>query len=785
MFFRLILVSSLIYFLSFVSLAQTDSSSYRLNRLSFENIIEQAVQQEVTVVSASRSARRIEDLPVTIHVVTSDEILMNGYTTLVDVLKSLPSMKASQPGSGDSGEMFLMRGLLGNQYTKILVDNIPLKPSVSIGLPLEAQLPIRQAERIEIIYGPASAIYGADAAIGVINIITKKPKSSVFSFADIMSGTNNYRYTNFHVGGKAGRNKNILEYSFFGNYMEIDDMNIFGDSTVFHPLSFLEQHGHKVQIGDQLILPTQIDEDFLLRYNIPRELFFKGSDHYQGTISMPEIQKIPAESNLFGFNLRYKKWDITMMTMYRKTHSSLGRTPFLYKYNSPQYYFADRNSKYSINYNTNLWGVNSNTNLITSIYALDENSSFGVNFIPGFEKAYQFALSSDIFVEQMFTYSFRFVEILGGVSSQFSVNHPLTNYTQKPYDYEREFIFSTDISINTTDFEQFGYNPYAYIFASEFVQAYLNFDRLKVVGGIRLEHNSLFSETIFNPRLAVLYSFSSDHSVRLSTGKAYKPPAGNLLFQSLAFPFDMDGDKDSIYYALIPNPYLRPEYFESHELGYRGNLLGKRLNVDFALYYNRIENLIVSNMINPQLFYANAFVPNEDELARIYVNNYEAITRFYGVDLALTINNIYAPRNIKLKLSGSYTYGTETLPTGETIRFLRGIPNYMFKANLSGRITRKSYLNIENTLMSGWRRSFLPNKNYYNEQPEYPIIKGYFVTDLTYGYRVHNNLNMFIKVLNLFNTQYGGIDATTLDVDLRYNPQLGRNVRFGLSFMFN
>lgn len=131
---------------------QNDSAHIRVNRLTFENVIELKEKGDITVVSASRSAKKLDDLPVTIHVVMVEEIQMNKYVTLVDVLKSLPGMKVSQPGSGEAGEMFMMRGLLGNQYTKIFIDNIPVKPSVLTGLPIEAQLPVRQTERIEFIY---------------------------------------------------------------------------------------------------------------------------------------------------------------------------------------------------------------------------------------------------------------------------------------------------------------------------------------------------------------------------------------------------------------------------------------------------------------------------------------------------------------------------------------------------------------------------------------------------------------------------------------------------------
>ena len=167
----------------------------------------------------------------------------------------------------------------------------------------------------------------------------------------------------------------------------------------------------------------------------------------------------------------------------------------------------------------------------------------------------------------------------------------------------------------------------------------------------------------------------------------------------------------------------------------------------------------------------------------MYVNTREAVTEFYGIDLAVTFKDIYKPMNLDVQMSGTYTYGSERLDSGESIKYLRGIPNYMFKINISGRY-RKAYLNIENTLMSSWRRSYLPRKDYYSKS-DYSKINGYFVTDFTFGFRFHKNLNGFIRVINLFNAKYGGIDATSMDADLRYNPQLGTATKIGLSFILN
>jgi hemoglobin/transferrin/lactoferrin receptor protein len=157
---------------------------FEKERLTKEDLAAVTLSEATKLVSVSRSAKRLDELPVTVYVITHEEIVKNGYVTLVDVLKSVPGIRVSQPGAGDLGEMFMMRGQIGNQYAKILLNNVPLQPSVSGGLPIAAQLPIAQAERIEVIYGPAAAVYGGDAVAGVINIITQKAEKGVFAQAN-------------------------------------------------------------------------------------------------------------------------------------------------------------------------------------------------------------------------------------------------------------------------------------------------------------------------------------------------------------------------------------------------------------------------------------------------------------------------------------------------------------------------------------------------------------------------------------------------------------------------
>jgi hemoglobin/transferrin/lactoferrin receptor protein len=58
----------------------------------------------------------------------------------------------------------------------------------------------------------------------------------------------------------------------------------------------------------------------------------------------------------------------------------------------------------------------------------------------------------------------------------------------------------------------------------------------------------------------------------------------------------------------------------------------------------------------------------------------------------------------------------------------------------------------------------------------------YYNLDFVFSLKINKNLSGIIKVLNVFDAQYGGIDAIGMDVDLQYNPQLRRNIRLGLTY---
>lgn len=765
--------------------AQFSDETYLYQRdvLGLEDIVEQESTTINNVISASRSTRQLDDLPITIFTITGEEIRKNGWVTLADVLKTLPGIRVSQPGSGEDGETFLMRGFIGNKYTKILINNIPVQPSVLSGFPIGAQLPVRQAERIEVIYGPAAAIYGADAASGVINIITKKADKTMFAQADVSVGDYGYEYLNFMAGGKAGRNKNILNYSIYGSSFKRADLSLDRNSEAFNPLSFFK--ANQYQYSEQQAMNAEmITDEFLASMGLTAEEFFDqlGLPHFEGTIAEPKMSRIPQSSSMVGVELNYKGLNLAFHDMHRQDHSSLGRSTGVFKYHDPKDYWGENIKRVSLSINMGGPRLSSNTNLSYLRYRLDENTTIGRTYGPS-DKVYQYAASDDIFIEQLLIYApLDNLELIGGASYQHSGNLPTTNDLDQPFQKPQYKAFRKDKPPPHPLMGDFGYNPIVFNNVAGFFQLFWNYRDFSVIAGLRQDYNSLYGGTT-NPRVAVLYKANPNTRLRASAGSAFKAPSSNLSYQSIAYSqFTSQfagggGEEGQIEYAVIPNPDLKPEIFESYELGLY-HKFKDQANLDFSIYYNRIENLISSNSI---------IISRQDyplalyDTVRSYLNSSVARSKLLGIQASLKYQDIIP--DVDIQLNSHLAVGEEFLPVDSSrISDFRMLPDFMGQLSIMAEPIKNLYLRIDNVFMSSWLRRYTPNAR-ASEDPFFRI-NGYFATDFMTRYYMNNNLSMFFKLVNVFNQEYAGIGAIGLDVDMRYTPQLKRNFQLGISFNF-
>lgn len=136
------------------------------------------------VITATRVEQKRDSLPVPLTVVSGKDIKSSGFVRLNDALSELNGAAVvSYFGNG-----LQLRGL-DPAYTLILIDNEPVTGRISGTYDL-SKISVDNIERIEVIRGPSSALYGSEALAGVVNIITKKPEQGMSGGVRLDYGSN-------------------------------------------------------------------------------------------------------------------------------------------------------------------------------------------------------------------------------------------------------------------------------------------------------------------------------------------------------------------------------------------------------------------------------------------------------------------------------------------------------------------------------------------------------------------------------------------------------------------
>jgi outer membrane receptor protein involved in Fe transport len=140
-------------------------------RLSLEDLLALPTWQ---VTTASKREEESGAAPATVFVITKEDIYLRGYSTLIDVLRDLPGIEISEFVYATIGTQVAVRGVLGNNKIILLVNGMRVNPPGGDPMMFRSDLSVREAEQIEIIYGPGSTLYGQDAISAVINVKTKR-----------------------------------------------------------------------------------------------------------------------------------------------------------------------------------------------------------------------------------------------------------------------------------------------------------------------------------------------------------------------------------------------------------------------------------------------------------------------------------------------------------------------------------------------------------------------------------------------------------------------------------
>jgi len=161
------------------------------------NLIADEKLEDIQIVSATKTTQKLEDVTSNINVITAQEIEERHYTTVTEALNSLAGVSFTQNGGLGTTSSLRVRGF-DNSKLLVLIDGIRYNDITSSSGADFSHILVSEIERIEVVKGAQSGIWGADAAAGVINIITKGAKKGLHFYAEEEFGS--FATTKVNVG---------------------------------------------------------------------------------------------------------------------------------------------------------------------------------------------------------------------------------------------------------------------------------------------------------------------------------------------------------------------------------------------------------------------------------------------------------------------------------------------------------------------------------------------------------------------------------------------------------
>jgi len=208
---RKLIMSTCCALLASVAEAQGTSPSDDLSRLSLQEL------SNLEVTSVSKAPEGLQRAPASIYVITHEDIMRSGATSLMEALRLAPNLLVTQVSA--AGYTISARGFGGNPQAQnfsnkllMLIDGRSVYTPLYSGIYSDAQdVLLEDVDRIEVISGPGATLWGANAMNGVVNVITRPSYLTQGSFVDASAG-NQEQNLNVRYGGRSGGDLSYRAY---------------------------------------------------------------------------------------------------------------------------------------------------------------------------------------------------------------------------------------------------------------------------------------------------------------------------------------------------------------------------------------------------------------------------------------------------------------------------------------------------------------------------------------------------------------------------------------------
>jgi outer membrane receptor for ferrienterochelin and colicin len=606
------------------SFSQTDTT--HLENLSLEQLL------QVKVTTASRKAQELGLTPATVVLVTKEQIKVRGYHSLLEVLYDLPDVKVDDKSYSMYRNSLTIRGTQGSEKLVILLDGVAISSPSGEAMPIMENYPVNMAEQIEIVFGPASALYGANAVSGIVNIITKKSGGDDIN-VEVSSMAGTYASTNSTVW-MSGRLKEDVQFIVSGQYFHdkgADYSNVYKNDSLLSVASYHSSTFNTIYGPMTPVKPvTPAFEAPMTAYNV------------YVAVQMP------------NFTLSYFR-------NYTKTPSAWGNNTSNALYNK-EVNLGQTVSVANAAYKIALGKLTSATQLTFSDYLLDPNSNYR-NLYTGMEPAYKYSTCSMIKGEELLTYKASSkIDITAGtgyehynaIPQSFDLMAPVNKNEQIHGSYLGTQNYYRPQGLDA----QFFYLKFDNI--GSFIQTQYAYDKhLQLTLGARFDVNSRYGST-FNPRAGIVYKPFKRTAFKLLYGSAFLAPSPSSMYMQWG-GFDTQ-DSGKTYHANflhLANPNLKPILSHNLEMNVH-HYFSKNISATIDGYYTRLSGLNV---------YAD-----DNMTAHIYNNMFNGIPADY-VEVTVNQNNqkIYGG---SLQLNWKHSIGNVDFNTMASVSYTDGRMQY-------------------------------------------------------------------------------------------------------------
>jgi len=696
---------------------------------------------DITVNTASQYPEHLGATPANILVITQEQIQERRYRNLLDLLQDQAGVDLYKYNDPSSLHSLSLRGLNNGRDYLILQDGIRITTPGGDNLAISDNFPLYHVKQVELLYGPAAAIYGADAFTGVINLITKIEDKPYLQLGIGQGIDQQYRYAFGETESKNG-------WKFaMGAHTQYEDLS----------QQLLDDYPDYFQTVDAV--------------------------NFDGDVVIPAAERTPfrlyQQSKSAFMRLDYEdKLSINFFHSRLEHGSNVGDRPSITLYDADALWSNHINSL-SVRYKTKL---NSRLNTETNVQYLQHelrNTSQFKNIFTNFDSGYKYAKGEQWLFSQRFDYCWNDKQrLVGGVSYEYTDALPRTTDLPRPYNIDLDpgnqgmFYEKTDIPIQINEMNYYNIGAYLQLHST------WN-DKLSSVVGLRLDKNSRYEGSL-SPRLGLIYKAGTRTLIKLLYGEAFRAPSANEMlrqFGSFTGERNADGQYISNFFA-SPNYDLQPETLRSLELNIH-HILSKNLNLQASVYYSKINNLINTRSTDDPL----QFIPNAEILQGSIKDNL-GNANIYGADLQL---NYHTRLNSKwkMKLWGNYSYisgGIDDKNTG-ILADLSYISPHKLKLGATFNYGKNYFFTSKLHLISAANTpKLLPDSD--NKRIQSP---GYAVVNFHIGAKnvfYHKGLNFYIDIENLWDRRYFHSGGGTSSTSFKQIPQVGRRISFNFDWQF-